>query len=70
MNINIRKAKNGYITTDENGIEKVHTTLESVFSDLLLSFEGRSKWFGGDLFGVVEIHRIPNDQLKNLLNNQ
>ena len=64
--MNIRKVKNGYITTDENGIEEVHTSLESVFSDLLLSFEGRSKWFGGDLFGVVEIHRTPNDKFKEV----
>jgi len=60
--MNIRKIKNGYIITD--GSEEIHTTLESVFSNLLLHFEGRGKYFGGDSFGVVEIHRKPNDKFK------
>ena len=61
----IRKAKNGYITTDENGIEKVHINLESVFSDLLLSFEGRGKWFDGDSYGRVEIYRVSECESTN-----
>jgi hypothetical protein len=55
--MNIRKVKNGYIFTDKFGSEEIHTTLESVFSKLLLIFEGRSKLFKGDSFGAVEIHR-------------
>ena len=57
--MNIRKVQNGYIITDKLGMEEIHTELESVFSDLLLHFEGRGKYFSGDSFGVVEIHRKP-----------
>jgi len=64
--MNLRKIKNGYIITDRFGSEEIHTTLESVFSNLLLHFEGRGKWFSGDSFGVVEIHRKPNDKFKEV----
>ena len=58
----IKQVRNGYIMKKANGIEEIHTTLEEVFSTMLLDFEGRGKYFGGDSFGVVEIHREPTDK--------
>ena len=62
--MNIRKVKNGYIVSDRCGLEEICMTLEDVFSKLLLTFEGRSKWFGGASYGRVEIHNTPNKIIK------
>jgi len=64
--MDIQKVKNGYIITNGSGSKEIYTTLESVFSNLLLHFEGRGEFFGGDSFGVVEIHRKPNDKFKEV----
>ena len=60
----IRKVKNGYIVTNKYDMEEIHTTLESVFAYMLSHFEGRAEFFRGESFGVVEIHRKPNDKFK------
>jgi hypothetical protein len=62
--MHIRKVEDGYIVTDKHGSERIHPTLESVFSRLLLHFEGRGKYFGGKSFGVVEIHREPTEKFR------
>ena len=58
----VRSAKGGYIVTDDSGSEEVMTSLEEVFEDLLLHFEGRGRYFGGDSFGVIEVVRKPTLQ--------
>ena len=60
----IDRAGNGYILTKENGLKDVHLTLESVFSYMLLYFEGRGKYFKDNSFGDVEIHRAPGETHK------
>ena len=55
----IEKVTNGYITTDSKGIKTIHANISDMFSDLLLHFEGKSKSFGGDSFGVVRVITKP-----------
>jgi len=60
----IDRAGNGYILTKENGLKAVHLILESVFSYMLLYFEGRGKYFKDNSYGDVEIHRAPGETHK------
>lgn len=52
----IEKVSNGYILRTP-ALTEVYERLDDVFAILLMYFEGRSKHFGGDSFGVVRIDR-------------
>lgn len=60
--IQVAKVQGGYIVEDDHSVVEVMTSLEEVFGHMLLQFEGRSQFFEGDSFGVVEIHRKPTAQ--------
>ena len=54
--IKIQKVSNGYIL--EKGIETlVYPSIEELFNDLLLFFEGKSSTLLGDSYGEVKILR-------------
>lgn len=53
----IEKMEGGYIITNDMGRRYIRTTLDEVFEDLLLHFEGKSKHFYEDCFGKVTINR-------------
>ena len=48
--MNIKQVSNGYII-NIHGEEKIYFTLDELFSDLLLHFEGKGKYFKGDKLG-------------------
>lgn len=52
----IRQVKNGYIVT-LYASENVCPTLESVFEELLLFYEGRAFTFNGKMHGRITIER-------------
>lgn len=53
----IEKMEGGYIITDSMGRNYIKTTLDEVFRDILLHFEGRSSFFYENSFGEVTINR-------------
>jgi len=55
MTIQIRKVENGYIIRDAYGIESIYFNISEVFSELLLRFEGKSKFFKNNSYGEVKI---------------
>jgi len=55
--IEIGKIHNGYLVDDGWGVRSVYQTLEEVFEDLLLLFEGRASTFSGESYGRVVIER-------------
>ncbi len=61
--ITIEKMEGGYIITGSMGRKYIKTTLDEVFDDLLLQFEGRSKNFYENSFGEVTINRENKSRL-------
>ena len=57
LTISIRNVVGGYVITDDIGKEEVATTLEKVFKNLLLNFEGRSENYSANNYGAVYIIR-------------
>ncbi len=56
--VKIKKVSNGYIVEDiSSNEESVYETLDEVFEDLLLHFEGLNKYFKEDLYGRVKVIR-------------
>ena len=55
MTFQVRKVENGYIIRDGYGSESIHLNISEVFSELLLRFEGKSKYFEDNLYGEVKI---------------
>ena len=53
--MNIEKIDNGYLIIDNSKTKRKEDTLEEVFDFLLLHFEGKGKYFGGNSFGKVVI---------------
>ena len=53
--MNIEKVSNGYILVTPDNQKEICPNIERVFDRLLLIYEGRSKYFGGDKFGQVVI---------------
>lgn len=55
----IEKVENGYIVTSDSSWRerKVFETLDDVFEEMLMAFEGRCKNFGGASYGKVTIRR-------------
>ena len=58
MDISIEKCEGGYIVIDRYGTKMLKTSLDELFEYLLLTFEGRSKYFAGSSFGRICIDRI------------
>ena len=57
----IRRAVNGYIVDVENK-ERVYQTLDEVFTELLMTFEGRADTFTGKSFGRVVVSRERHEE--------
>jgi len=57
----IEKVDNGYIVEYDGVLStrKIFTTLDDLFREMLLQYEGRCSSFGGDLYGDVKINRRP-----------
>jgi hypothetical protein len=60
--MNIEKIDNGYLIKDQFRTNRKADTLEEVCDWLLLHFEGRGKFFGGDSFGKVVILYKPTKE--------
>ena len=52
----IRRVNNGFVV-ESGANEKIMSTLDEVFDDMLLHYEGRSKTFTRDSYGDVSISR-------------
>ena len=57
MDVSIEKCKGGYLIIDGYGTKILKPSLDEVFEYLMLTFEGRSKNFTGNLYGRVTIDR-------------
>lgn len=56
MQITVEKIKNGYLVKRDNGLRESReycADAQTLFQCLLLNFEGRGKFFGGDSYGEV-----------------
>ncbi len=68
----IKKVWNGYILESGGAFTsntRVFKTIEELFDDLLMRFEGRSDCFNGDSYGRVIIQRQKIEPEKGLTNS-
>jgi hypothetical protein len=56
----IEKVKNGYIVREYSPLDetRIFRTLDEVFEEMLMEFEGRCDTFGGDSYGKVIVERM------------
>ena len=60
--VKVKKVSNGYIVENTyTNEESVYKTLDEVFEDLLLHFEGLAECFKGSSYGKVKIIRGPKE---------
>lgn len=62
--MDIEKVDNGYIVnykTTITNITNVYNNIEEVMEEMLRHFEGRSKNFGEDMYGCVQVFRYPGE---------
>jgi len=60
--VEIERIDNGYLIIDKHNQKRKADTLEEVFDWMLLHFEGRGKYFGGESFGKVKILNKPTKE--------
>lgn len=55
MKIEIEQVENGYIITNSIGSKSICTDITSIFDELMLIFEGKSKHFANSLYAKITV---------------